>query len=105
MRHGYTDRGGAKSSTQRAGRVALHHDKAYVRDSWREPPRDEPDMSMRVRLAGTAEVGQRIFAQAVFGWPKMRMLTGEQDTRDDAAPRQCLRQWSKLDRLRTGPDD
>ena len=91
MRHGYTGRGAAKSSTQGAGRVALHHDEAHVRDSWREPSRNEPDVKMRVRLAGTAEVGQRIFVQAVIGRPEMRMLAGEQDARDNAAGRQCLR--------------
>lgn len=62
-------------------------------------------MNVRVQLTGTSQIDNGNAGHPKRRQPKVRMLTGQDDARDDAASNQCFCEWSELDGFRTCTND
>jgi hypothetical protein len=104
MRNGNVRRKTCQRRTERARRIALHHQEMRaVAERWKQTPGHGPHVGMRVFLSGAAQIDPGETVEAKFGWREGRMLAGEDKRRLDPLRQQRMGEACQLDRFRPGP--
>lgn len=97
--------GRAKRSAKRARRVALDDDHAHIGDCRSNAPRHQLQVSERVGHPAAAEVDRWKLGHPIIVGAEIRVLSGQNEPRADAACDERFGERSELDGFRTRTGD
>src|SRR4029453_12376989 len=106
MRNRHCGGEGRKRGAERRGRVAL--DDQEVGATLEQRPKSQShraDMRVRVFLSCAAKIDPLKAIEIEFGWIQTRMLTGENEGRQQPISRERARDGQQLDGFRPGAND